>query len=58
MKKHYQSPCILSRTSVETEQGILSGSVMENIEVVETTGHEVQNVDWSDPAQNFNHEWN
>ena len=27
MKKHYQSPCILSRTSVETEQGILSGSV-------------------------------
>ena len=58
MKTHYQSPCILSRTSVETERGILSGSVVENIEVVETTSHEVQNVDWSDPAQHFNHEWN
>ena len=58
MKYCYLSPYVLSCVRLNTEQDILSSSVVKNIELVETTGHEVQNViDWSDPNNNFNDFW-
>ena len=43
------------------EKGILQESIVEFIESVETTGHEVANYDWSKTDSNgenmFNHNW-
>ena len=53
----YESPSVLSVHPVCTERGILQTSVVENIEAVETIGHEVHNYDFSPGQNTFNHEW-
>ena len=49
----YQFPAILRQ--VRMEGSILTASIHENM-TVETTGHQVQNYDWSN-EQPFNHTW-
>ena len=51
----YQSPAILRQVTVRMEGSILTASIHENM-TVETTGHQVQNYDWSN-EQPFNHTW-
>ena len=51
----YQSPVILRQVTVRMEGSILTASIHENM-TVETTGHQVQNYDWSN-EQPFNHTW-
>lgn len=50
----YQPPSILRREEVECETAILAASIHESV-TVETTGHEVKNIDWSETP--FNHSW-
>ncbi len=51
----YQFPAILRQVTVRMEGSILTASIHENM-TVETTGHQVQNYDWSN-EQPFNHTW-
>ena len=51
----YEAPQILARVPVEMEGSILSASVVDSIEYVETIGHEVDEVDFSESQ--FNHTW-
>ena len=51
----YETPQVLARVPFELEGAILSASVVEMIEAVETIGHEVENYDFSEPQ--FNHTW-
>lgn len=47
-------PRVLSRIPVQMEGSILAASIHESV-TVETTGHEVKNIDWSETP--FNHSW-
>ncbi len=51
----FESPRVLTRIPLELESSILSSSVVEYVESIETTGHEVKNFDWS--SADFNHVW-
>ena len=51
----YEAPQILARVPFETEGSILTASVVEYIEAVETIGHEVDEIDFSESQ--FNHTW-
>ena len=51
----YDAPQILARVPVEMEGAILSASVVDSIEYVETIGHEVDEIDFSESQ--FNHTW-
>ena len=51
----YEAPQILARVPFEMEGSILTASVVEYIEAVETIGHEVDEVDFSESQ--FNHTW-
>ena len=51
----YQSPAVLRKVPVGMEGSILTASIHEKVEV-ETTGHQVQNYDWSNQSS-FNHVW-
>ena len=57
----FDAPRVLSVFPVRMEKGILQESIVEFIESVETTGHEVANYDWSQTDSNgenmFNHNW-
>lgn len=50
----YESPVVLRAVALETEGSVLTASVHEKV-VIQTTGHEVKNVDWSESP--FNHTW-
>lgn len=55
-KLKFVPPCVFSSVDVEMETAILAGSVAAVMGAVETTGHEVQNYDWTND-QSFNHVW-
>lgn len=50
----YIPPAIIRKVTLEMEGPILTESIYEKV-TVETTGHEVKNIDWSDTP--FNHSW-
>ena len=51
----YETPQVRARVPLEPDGAILSTSVVEFIQAVETTGHDVENYDFSEPQ--FNHTW-
>ena len=57
-KKEYIIPAISRTISVDLETPILAGSVVDSLNEggVQTTGQEVQEMDFSDEAQ-FSHNW-
>ena len=50
----YIPPAIIREVTLEMEGPILTESIYEKV-TVETTGHEVKNIDWSETP--FNHSW-
>ncbi len=57
-KKQYISPSVVRSVRVETGAEILAGSVVDSLNQggVETTGQEVQQMDFSNEAS-FSHDW-
>ena len=56
MEKQYKRPIVLREVGVETETSFLLGSIVDNVGVVESTGQEVKEYDFSEETQ-FNHTW-
>ena len=56
MEKQYKCPIVLREVGVETETSFLLGSIVDNVGVVESTGQEVKEYDFSEETQ-FNHTW-
>ena len=53
--KRYTSPRVLQETEILLERDFLTGSLVDNIESVTTTGQEVETFDFSETQ--FNHNW-
>ena len=56
MAKIYKRPEVLREVRTELECAFLLGSIVDNIGVVESTGQEVKEYDFSE-EQSFNHTW-
>ena len=56
MKRYYHPPRVLREVGAFVETSFLLGSIVDNIGVVESTGQEVKEYDFSDETQ-FNHTW-
>lgn len=55
-KKQFERPALLRELALTGDGPILQGSVADNTVIV-STGQTVQEYDFSDPAGNFNHQW-
>ena len=56
MKKQYKNPHVIREVQPLFEAAFLLGSIVDNIGVVESTGQEVKEYDFSEETQ-FNHTW-
>ena len=56
MVKNYIRPGIVREVRCECETAFLTGSVVDSIAAVESTGQEVKEYDFSDDTS-FNHNW-
>lgn len=57
MNKNYKRPLVLKEVGVEIETSFLLGSIVDNVGAVESTGQEVQEYDFSEAGNQFNHTW-
>lgn len=55
-KLKFESPCVINCVELDLEQGILSSSVVDSVQI-ETTGQEVIEYGMNPSDQTFNHEW-
>lgn len=55
-KKTFAPPGILSVVHMETEGSVLAGSIVDDIEYIESTGQDVETLDF-DSSDMFNHQW-
>ena len=56
MNSFYKRPEVLREVRTEIECAFLLGSIVDNVGVVESTGQEVKEYDFSNETQ-FNHTW-
>lgn len=55
-KQRYVSPAVLRETVFKTECQLLSTSIVDETGVT-TMGQKVDDYNWADDTQGFNHEW-
>lgn len=54
-KQHYVSPAVLREAIYVPEGQLLAGSVVDNIEKIESTGQDLTDLDFT--SGGFNHDW-